>query len=284
MNANTDYAELYYNSKIVLSRGVCDTEMLSQPIERPGCFHAVRKGSCQLKLDTGKEYDLNAGDFVIFTKFIRHTLAPLQVTRNDNPNVYSSEADFNKAEITCGIYRPKNSISFSIQQKIPDVILPNEIAELCGYKELFKLFELECKHMEENLPNDLNVICDLIIKKAFSRYQKYDPEKLKNSHGERLIKAISCMQENPEYPWTLERLAKICHMSRNNFAVAFKEELGLTAMQFLLEWRMNLAWDQLERGKAVEHTAQLVGYTSSSAFSNAFHSFFGIRPKAIKNN
>ena len=57
--------------------------------------------------------------------------------------------------------------------------------------------------------------------------------------------AIGAMHENPAHRWTLQELAQHAGMSRSNFALKFKEMVGMSAMDYLTRWRMLLAGDRL---------------------------------------
>ena len=98
----------------------------------------------------------------------------------------------------------------------------------------------------------------------------------------KLQPAIEAMQRNPEKLWTLFQLARLCNMSRTVFSNAFRQTMGITAMEFLLDWRMNIAWELLLRSNEIFDTACHVGYQSESAFSNAFHRYHGVRPGKVR--
>jgi AraC-like DNA-binding protein len=55
--------------------------------------------------------------------------------------------------------------------------------------------------------------------------------------------------------------------------------VGLTPMQYLLEWRVALAKDLLTtEAPSVAHLAQRVGYQSATAFTTAFSRVAGCSP------
>ncbi len=53
-------------------------------------------------------------------------------------------------------------------------------------------------------------------------------------------------------------------------------------MQYLVWWRMQLAWSALQEGKDVATTAEQVGYRSEAAFSRAFQKAFGVSAGAVR--
>ncbi|WP_405572451.1 AraC family transcriptional regulator [Streptomyces phaeochromogenes] len=100
---------------------------------------------------------------------------------------------------------------------------------------------------------------------------------------ERLAPALRLMHGDPAHPWQLEELARAAAMSRTTFAVRFKEAAGVPPLTYLLNWRMSLAARALRLDTApVAALARSVGYTSESAFSNAFKRAVGVGPRAYR--
>ena len=100
----------------------------------------------------------------------------------------------------------------------------------------------------------------------------------------RIAPALRLMHSNPSHAWGLEELAKAAAMSRTTFAVRFKEVAGVPPLTYLLNWRMLLAQRALrDETTSVSAVAQSVGYTSESAFSNAFKRVKGLAPKRYRD-
>ena len=72
-------------------------------------------------------------------------------------------------------------------------------------------------------------------------------------------------------------------MSRTTFALHFKTVAGVAPLTYLTEWRMRLAERALrEENVPVAVLARSLGYTSESAFSNAFKRVTGNAPKRYR--
>jgi AraC-like DNA-binding protein len=92
--------------------------------------------------------------------------------------------------------------------------------------------------------------------------------------------AITCMHDDPGYPWTLQKLAERVGMSRSIFALKFKETVGATPMEYLTRWRMLLAGDRLKNSDdSISVIATSLGYESDSAFGKAFRRIMGCSPR-----
>ncbi|HEX4458706.1 MAG TPA: AraC family transcriptional regulator [Polyangia bacterium] len=94
----------------------------------------------------------------------------------------------------------------------------------------------------------------------------------------RLAKAIAAMQSDHARDWSLDALAKTAGLSRAGFALNFKKWIGVTPMEYLAQWRMQLACELLREDRRITEVASAVGYESESAFSAAFTRIVRCRP------
>jgi AraC-like DNA-binding protein len=95
----------------------------------------------------------------------------------------------------------------------------------------------------------------------------------------RLRPALHLMHSEPGKPWRLEELAKASAMSRTSFAERFRSVTGVPPLSYLSSWRMLLAQRALrDADTRVGDLAFELGYTSESAFSNAFKREVGMSP------
>lgn len=109
------------------------------------------------------------------------------------------------------------------------------------------------------------------------------PGWLRALRDRRIATVLRLMHGDPAHPWLLEDLAKAAAMSRTNFALRFKELVGVAPLTYLAQWRMRLAVRALmEKDDPLSVLAATLGYTSESAFSNAFKRIVGIAPKRYR--
>jgi AraC-like DNA-binding protein len=100
----------------------------------------------------------------------------------------------------------------------------------------------------------------------------------------RLATALRLMRGEPAREWKLEELAKACAMSRTTFALHFKTAVGMSPLAYLTTWRMRLAEQALREGAlSVASVGRSLGYTSESAFSNAFKRATGYAPRGYRS-
>jgi AraC-like DNA-binding protein len=92
-------------------------------------------------------------------------------------------------------------------------------------------------------------------------------------------RALLLLHNDPARAWTLETLARETGVSRTLLAERFTSLTGQPPMQYLKQWRMQIAAGLLAGGDAkVASIALQVGYDSEAAFSRAFKKEVGISP------
>jgi AraC-like DNA-binding protein len=93
--------------------------------------------------------------------------------------------------------------------------------------------------------------------------------------------ALAQLHEHPAREWTLADLARGANSSRTVLSERFAELVGLTPMQYLAQWRLQLAAEQLaSTAEKVATIGEKVGYESEAAFSRAFKRATGESPAA----
>lgn len=94
-------------------------------------------------------------------------------------------------------------------------------------------------------------------------------------------KAIGLLHARPAEPWTLDDLGRQVGLSRSALHERFSSLVGQPPMQYLAQWRIQLAAGLLREGNAiVADIAQQVGYDSEAAFARAFKRVVGQPPAA----
>ena len=93
-------------------------------------------------------------------------------------------------------------------------------------------------------------------------------------------RALALLHERPGEAWTLERLGEEAGLSRSVLHERFVHFIGQPPMQYLAQWRMQLAAARLRDTDAkIIEVALDVGYESEAAFSRAFRRPVGSRPR-----
>jgi AraC-like DNA-binding protein len=92
-------------------------------------------------------------------------------------------------------------------------------------------------------------------------------------------RALTLLHAQPAHAWTLDELASRAGASRSALADRFAHLVGCPPIQYLTQWRMQLAARRLaDRSIKISVVASEVGYESEAAFSRAFKKFVGQSP------
>ena len=101
-------------------------------------------------------------------------------------------------------------------------------------------------------------------------------------HDPLVARTLALLHASPARHWTLEALAAQAGSSRSVVAERFAHFVGQAPMQYLTQWRMQLASRLLAEpgARKVAAVAEAVGYESEAAFSRAFKKCVGMAPSA----
>jgi AraC-like DNA-binding protein len=92
-------------------------------------------------------------------------------------------------------------------------------------------------------------------------------------------RTLALLHEKPAFDWSLDELSKQIGLSRSALHERFVELVGQPPMQYLANWRMQLASRLLRDTQAsVASIALEVGYDSEAAFARAFKRLVGSPP------
>ena len=94
-------------------------------------------------------------------------------------------------------------------------------------------------------------------------------------------RALALMHENPAHGWSIDELGSQVGLSRSALHERFVELVGVPPIQYLAQWRMQLASRMLrETQSSVLAIALQAGYDSEAAFGRAFKRLVGMPPAA----
>jgi AraC-like DNA-binding protein len=98
-------------------------------------------------------------------------------------------------------------------------------------------------------------------------------------------RALALIHGQPAHAWTVEMLAAEGALSRSAFYERFVQIIGQPPMQYLTQWRMQVASNLLRNSRApIVAIALEVGYESEAAFTRAFKRLTGMPPGTWRRN
>lgn len=96
--------------------------------------------------------------------------------------------------------------------------------------------------------------------------------------NEHLVRVCRAILADPAQKGTIDDWAERAHQGRRTFTRLFRKETGKSFAAWRQHVRLMEALSQLAVGQRITKVAFDVGYSSSSAFTAAFHRTFGAAP------
>jgi AraC-like DNA-binding protein len=141
----------------------------------------------------------------------------------------------------------------------------------------------ECERPRAGGETILSKLSELMFLEALRQHLDGLPDEsrgwLSGLRDRHVGQALRLMHGRPAERWTIDTLAREVGLSRSAFAERFADLMGAPPMQYLANWRLQLATQLLERnGLSIAQAAAEVGYESEAAFNRAFKRQVGVPP------
>ena len=263
-------------------------------------FHIVTAGSCVIE-HGDQQIELNAGDFVFLSKGDGHILrskpeAPAEdlfsypVTKiSDCYETLEIGQEGNKTTMLCGVVQLEHPSASFIIDSMPSIIhLQCSKSSLSSWmSQTVHLIATEAERADIGGETVLTRLADVLVIQALRHWITNDAKAEKGwlyaLKDQRIGKSLSLIHSNPGASWTIESLGKEIGMSRTAFANKFKSLVGEPMLQYLTNWRMNLAAMKIKDGEKVTlDFIEELGYKSESSFRRTFKKVMGINVGEVK--
>lgn len=281
----------------------------------PGCehvmeYHMIAKGSGWAAVSGEVPVRLAAGDIVMFPQGDRHVLssAPeIEPIRRTADWVFSTRSDpkpipisYHHGVVNAGAGLPVDNAStvavcgflgcdlrpFNPLVNALPRILHLPAANAGGW--VARVIDQAVEESVSRRPGGdavLERLAEMMFVDAARRYLDTLPEDatgwLAGLRDRFVGKALALMHEHPDRDWSIDALAGGVGLSRSALHERFTRFVGHAPMQYLANWRIQLASRQLlETNRNVATIALDVGYDSEAAFSRAFKRMAGMPPAA----
>jgi AraC-like DNA-binding protein len=275
-------------------------------------FHGVARGSCWASILGEEAVRVNEGDVVLFPQGDHHVMssspglrakvadpsmffAPkppqlpfsLNVTEQGATNARPGARGREPTTVVCGFLgcdaKPFNPLLASLPRVL---LMPGLAAE--GSSWIAGLLRSVVEESRRKRPGGeavLERMSEMLFVEALRRYVDTLPPGqagwLAGMRDSSVGRALELIHEKPAEAWTTERLAEEAALSRSAFHERFVSFIGQPPMQYLAQWRMQLAASWLRDSDAkVVDIALDVGYENETAFSRAFKRAVGESPGA----
>lgn len=259
-------------------------------------YHVVVDGRCNGALVGGESVDLAAGDVIVFPHGNAHVMASDREVRpaasdhqRDSPprfpfSVTLGGSDGTRTKLVCGFLgcdrRPFNPLLSSLPALIHVRATGNDA--IASFSRV-AIAESESRRPGADLL--LTRLAELMFVEVLRHWFDALPPGKAGWIGALLDPvagpALAALHEEPARDWSLRELAARAAASRSVLAERFAERVGAPPMQYLAQWRLQLAANLLATTSLkVAAVGAQVGYRSEAAFSRTFHKATGSAPTA----
>jgi AraC-like DNA-binding protein len=264
-------------------------------------FHVIGKGACWGGLVGEAPRRLEAGDVLVFPQGDPHVLSSAPGMRAEldwslyrraegAQRLFVQEADGSgkdRVQLICGFLgcdlRPFNPLFAGLPRVIH---LSSRKGQDAGWLDHFiAAVVAESASKRAGGENVLARLAELMFVEVVRRYLDTMPADqqgwLAALRDRAIGRALALMHARPAHPWTLDELAKEAALSRSALAERFTLLVGVPPMQYLAQWRIQLAASLIAGGTmSINMIAARVGYESEAAFNRAFKRLVGLAPGA----
>jgi len=265
-------------------------------------YHMVTEGQCWAAIVGENPVRLKAGDVVLFPhgdphvlssapgmrapvaakEYLGHAGRPPFSVRLDGP-MPAREGDPGETTIVCGFLgcdlRPFNPLIASLPR-----LLHLAARDEQGWSALFmRQAVIESHGDRPGSQAVLERMSEMMFVDAMRQYVESLPAEsagwLAGLRDRFVGRALALIHEDPAHDWSVEALGQRVGLSRSALHERFAQMIGQAPMQYLANWRMQVAATLLrETGAPVAAIAQEVGYDSEAAFARAFKRAVGKPP------
>lgn len=260
------------------------------------CYHVITRGDCWACIGGEAPIQLFAGDIIVFPHGDTHVLSSTPgMRKTPDMKLYRrpkegrlpfalsiGDSEDNSAGLVCGFLgcdaRPFNPLLTAL----PRVIRISDRAG--GAISAYMRFALaESKEHRIGGESVLGRISELMFVDVVRQYLETLPagrmDWLAGLRDPFVGRALAALHRRPSRDWSLQSLAREAGLSRSALAERFTQFVGRPPMQYLANWRVQLAANHLLRSTdSVATIANRVGYESEAAFSRVFKKLLGVSP------
>jgi AraC-like DNA-binding protein len=250
---------------VFFSGEMCGVSSFDSASKREGHIHLLKSGRVDLIAKHNEVISIDKPSLIFYPRPESHQLRALE---SDN------------AKIVCASIQYGADTSNPLTNALPDMIVL-EIEE-DGYiaSAAQGLFEEAFSNREgkQLLVNKLAEVVLIHLLRLIVEKGEKSSGLLAGLAHKQLSHVLLNIHQAPQQHWTLDTMSQLAFMSRSKFAEEFKKVVGQTPGDYLIDWRISMAQNEMKKGKPIAVVANEVGYENTSALSKAFRRKIGQSP------
>ena len=269
----------------------------------PNCIviHIVTKGACWLDVAGQRSRLVDAGSLVMLPHGSAHQLRsspgatatpltdiPVHLITDRYEHMQHGGGGAQTSISYCGV-RLDPQGARRLLQVLPLVIqLDTRQQEDNWLQSTVRLIEREADNTQPGSDAIITRLADIIVVqgiRAWLNSAENDRGWLAALRDRYVGRSLAEIHRAPERDWSVATLAREVGLSRSAFSARFTNLVGQPVMQYVTEWRLQLARSKLlETDAPLAQLAEQFGYQSEAAFSRAFKRTFGMTPGRFRRS
>ncbi|MDN3691897.1 helix-turn-helix domain-containing protein [Chryseobacterium tructae] len=139
--------------------------------------------------------------------------------------------------------------------------------------------------MDDNSQKD--IMADFALKELLIRLMQTQARSIVErnvvKNKSRIGFVVDYIKRNLHQKLSIETIAKLAYVSKSNFFKMFKDELGTSPNDFILQERISKAKELLAGRNSIKETAFQTGFSDTNYFTRVFKQLEGVTPKSYQN-
>ncbi len=263
-------------------------------------FHFVHRGRCWISVgESGEKTELNQGDLVIVPHGMEHSIydpidAKIETLEHATSDyigegvfTYGTRGTQNDTQLVCGHWSFDPYVSHPLIEMLPGCLhVPRSNALGSWLEHTLSMIGYET---ETNHPGNQQIVLKLsetILIQAIRNHLSFGQSDMpfyRALKDQKILGVLNALHRSPSTPWNLASMSEIANMSRTSFVNRFTQLVGMTPIQYLIYWRMQISVGLLfELDRPIIDIAERVGYQSEAAFGRVFKKHFSMGPASYR--
>jgi AraC-like DNA-binding protein len=261
-------------------------------------YHVVIAGGCWGGIVDEPPVRLEAGDVIVFPQGDRHVMSSAPGMRGpfDRESLRQAETSrlpvfikkdgggAERVKLICGFLgcdaRPFNPLLSTLPRVIhvrrggSDDDMLEHLVKLALAESLARRAGGECV-----LARLSELLFVEVVRRHLASLPPEHPGWLAGLRDDSIGRVLGKLHDRPAHAWRLDELAREVGLSRSVLAERFTHFVGIPPMQYLAQWRVQLAATLLaSTSLSLSEIAGRVGYGSETALSRAYKRWVGVAP------
>jgi len=260
-------------------------------------FHLVVSGGCTFELASGERREITAGDVLLMPFADQHKFwngeAPEIAFAPDivHPGPIEGMATVRhggggeETRLVCGYLESSECLFAPVFRTLPPLVVDRADDDKVGaliastVREIVTLVDAAKPGSQMMLGRLMELLFVEMLRRHVARLPRESTGWLAALNDPVVGRALKLVHAAPGRRWTADDLAREAGSSRTVLAERFNAVLGKPPIEYVINWRIQLAADRLRGSKdGIANIAADVGYESEAAFNRAFKRVTGVTP------